>query len=298
MYFCSPIARRMFYLFLSIICSVSVGILLKIARKNKNFAFFQMIVWNYFFAAILCFWIYKPEVNLTENHIPWFLFLSLMLLMPFIFIIQANSIKYMGIVRTDIAQRLSLIISLSAAYFLFKETFSTLKFIGLFIGLLSVLFILSKEKTEIISHQWQYPIIVLLGFGTIDILFKQVALFRGLNYTSSLFLIFCGAFFISVLIILFQLLIHKQKLTMQNLIWGAGLGVLNFGNILFYLKAHQILKDNPSTVFACMNFGVVILGSLTGILLFKEKMSKFNYLGILLALISILLIALSQYYRL
>jgi hypothetical protein len=44
----------------------------------------------------------------------------------------------------------------------------------------------------------------------------------------------------------------------------------NFGNILFYLKAHQAFADNPSTVFAAMNMGVIILGSL-GILVFKEK---------------------------
>jgi hypothetical protein len=34
----------------------------------------------------------------------------------------------------------------------------------------------------------------------------------------------------------------------------------NFGNILFYLKAHQAFADNPSTVFAAMNMGVIILG--------------------------------------
>jgi multidrug transporter EmrE-like cation transporter len=40
--------------------------------------------------------------------------------------------------------------------------------------------------------------------------------------------------------------------------------------------------------------GVIILGSLAGILLFKEKMTKWNYFGILLAIISIIFITLSQ----
>jgi hypothetical protein len=39
-------------------------------------------------------------------------------------------------------------------------------------------------------------------------------------------------------------------------------GAFNFGNILFYLKAHQAFADNPSTVFAAMNMGVIILGVL------------------------------------
>jgi len=45
-----------------------------------------------------------------------------------------------------------------------------------------------------------------------------------------------------------------------------------------------------------MNMGVIILGSLAGILLFKEKMTKWNYLGILLAIISIIFITFSQFY--
>ncbi len=284
----------MIYLFLSIICSVSVGILLKIAKRYKSLTFFQMIAWNYFFAAGLCFLVYKPEFNLMRLDIPQPLFVLLMFLLPSIFIIQANSIKYMGIVRTDIAQRLSLIISLSAAYFIFKETFSILKFAGIFIGLFSIFLILSKERTESTSQQWQYPVLVLLGFGIIDVLFKQVALFKEFNYTSSLFIIFSGALLISILIVMFQVIFQKQKLNIQNMYWGAGLGFLNFGNILFYLKAHQVLHNNPSTVFACMNFGVIILGSLTGILLFKEKMSKLNYLGLILGLLAILFITLSQ----
>ena len=40
--------------------------------------------------------------------------------------------------------------------------------------------------------------------------------------------------------------------------------------------------------------GVIILGSLAGIVLFKEKMSKWNYLGIVLAIISVIIITLAQ----
>jgi drug/metabolite transporter (DMT)-like permease len=281
-------------LFLSIICSVSVGILLKIAKKHNNFAFFQMIGWNYLFAAVFCYAVYPPEISLSAN-IPYPLFFSLMILLPTIFLVQANSVKYTGIVRTDIAQRLSLIISLSAAYFVFKENFSLLKFLGLFIGLISIFLILSKGETDDeISRRWYLPFTVLAGFGVIDVLFKKVALFTAIQYTTSLFLVFSGAFMVSVFIILFQIVFQKQKLSLKNLYWGAGLGVLNFGNILFYLKAHQILKENPSTVFACMNFGVIIFGSLTGIVFFKEKMSKINYLGLLLAIAAVVVITIAQ----
>jgi multidrug transporter EmrE-like cation transporter len=43
-----------------------------------------------------------------------------------------------------------------------------------------------------------------------------------------------------------------------------------------------------------MNMGVIIIGSLVGVLIFKEKLSKMNFIGLFLALIAIVLIVLSQ----
>ncbi len=84
-----------------------------------------------------------------------------------------------------------------------------------------------------------------------------------------------------------------MRITIINLICGLILGVFNFGNIYFYLKAHQALQTQPSVVFTAINIGVIALGSLVGLLLFKEKLSKLNYAGILLAILAILIIALN-----
>jgi multidrug transporter EmrE-like cation transporter len=42
-----------------------------------------------------------------------------------------------------------------------------------------------------------------------------------------------------------------------------------------------------------MNIGVIALGSLVGLWLFKEKLSRLNYMGIALALLAIVLISLA-----
>jgi len=274
-----------------------VGILLKVARGRDGSAFFQMIGWNYLFAALLCFAVYRPgpETALrTGADIPYWLLLPLAALLPAVFLAQANSVKYTGIVRTDIAQRLSLIVSLSAAWLVFRENFSTLRSTGLAIGLISIFLILSKGKTsDGPTKRWYLPAAVLAGFGVIDVLFKKVALFTAFQYTSALFLIFCGAFVLSAIIILVLIVLRKQRLNLQNIWWGAALGALNFGNILFYLKAHKTLTNNPSTVFAGMNFGVMILGALVGIVFFREKLSRVNYLGLALALAAVAALVLS-----
>ena len=69
----------------------------------------------------------------------------------------------------------------------------------------------------------------------------------------------------------FKAIKQKRENRIKSCFLGLILGLLNFGNILFYLKAHKALAENPSTVFAGMNMGVIILGSLAGILIFKEK---------------------------
>ena len=282
----------MWFVILSVICSVSVGIFLKVA-KRYNLNIFQLITFNYLSAILLTYTVYQPEVTKSYELIPYDLFISLAILLPVIFVIQAISIRKTGIVKTDIAQRLSLFIPLIASYYLFNENFTNLKIFGFIIGFSAIFFTLNKKSNKK-SSNWIYPLLVLLGFGIIDILFKKVAVFPELGFTTSLFFIFCGAFLISILFLIFKEIYQKEKIQLNNCLLGLALGLLNFGNILFYLKAHKALSENPSTVFAGMNMGVIILGSLAGILLFKEKMTKWNYFGIFLALISIIIITYSQ----
>ena len=57
------------------------------------------------------------------------------------------------------------------------------------------------------------------------------------------------------------------------------------------MRAHRALPDNPAVVFASMNIGVVVLGTLVGVLAFGERTSRWNRLGIVLAILAIALIA-------
>ena len=283
----------MWYVILSIICSVSVGILLKIAKRFQV-NIFQIITWNYATAFVLTYVIFKPQVQESLEQIPIELLVSLSILLPIVFLFQNASIKNIGIVKTDIAQRLSLFIPILASYFIFNETFTVYKIIGLILGFSAIFFTLSK-KTEIKNSNinWIYPLLVLFGFGIIDTLFKRVATISEIPFTTILFFIFGGALLLSILIIIYNFIIQKETIKLENSYWGIGIGFLNFGNILFYLNAHKALQNNPSTVFAGMNMGVIILGSIAGILIFKEKLSKLNYIGIFLAILSIICITLS-----
>lgn len=282
----------MLFLILSILCSVTVGVLLKIAGGHTSRTI-QIIAFNYVFALILCYFAFQPNLGAIDSSAPWGIYVSIGFLLPSIFLLLAASIKYMGIVKTDTAQRLSLFIPILAAWFLFKEDFNILKICAFLVAFPALVLLLAKpsDNTE---NKWVYPATVLLGFGIIDILFKQIAVYTDLPYTTSLFVIFGIALLLTMVAFVYEVAFKKVKINGKNIFFGGLVGIFNFGNILFYLKAHQAFAKNPSTVFAGMNMGVIIIGSLIGLFVFKEKLSKINFTGLFFALVAVILIVVSQ----
>ena len=281
----------MLFLILSIICSVTVGVLFKVSRQFSGSSI-QIVAWNYVFALIFCYFFFSPDLKDFGTSAPWKIYVPIGILLPTVFLFLAASIKQVGIVKTDAAQRLSLFIPIIAAWLLFKEDFNILKILALLIGFPALLLILAKPSQNT-KNKWLYPALVLLGFGVIDILFKQIALYTTLPYTTSLFVVFGIALLIMIAAVIYDVIVAKVQLSVKNILFGGLVGVFNFGNILFYLKAHKAFSENPSTVFAGMNMGVIVLGSLVGIFFFKEKLTKMNFAGVFLALIAIILIVIS-----
>lgn len=283
----------MIFILISVCFSVLVSVLLKLAKRydidNR-----QAIAWNYTIAGLLTWLIYKPEIpSMNESIYPVYFILGFLL--PSLFVILGLSIRYTGIVKTDIAQRLSLFIPVIASFLLFYEEQSTLKIIGISIAFLAIIFSIPWQK-EINAKKsfWIYPVLVFIGMGIIDTLFKQIAKTTTIAFTSSLLVVFMIAFVVSFSYLLYLYLFKNIKFTLINMACGWILGIANFGNILFYMKAHQDLAKQPSLVFSTMNIGVILLGSAVGVFIFREKLSRLNYAGILLALISILFLYYAQ----
>ena len=285
----------MIYILLSISCSVTVAVLLKLARRYK-INVLQAVMWNYLAAITLGIIFFKPDLKAVST-VPGPIIIALGILLPLLFLVLAASVRNIGIVKTDIAQRLSLFIPILAALFIFGEKFNNLRIAGIAVGFIAiVLTLLKKSEKRERNYAFIYPVLVFFGFGVIDVLFKQLAVDRSLPYTTTLLMAFCIAFFIALIVLAYTVIVKKQKIQLVNFACGIVLGCFNFGNILFYMKAHRSMTDSPSIVFAAMNMGVIVLGSIVGVLIFKEKVTKLNYIGIALALVAILLITLSQQY--
>ncbi|WP_411684252.1 EamA family transporter [Acinetobacter indicus] len=271
------------------ICSVVVSILLKVA-KNRGYSPLQMISWNYASASVLCFWWFQPNVQqLSLTETPWLLILALGVLLPSVFLFLAKALQTAGILKTEIAQRLSVVLSLTAAYFIFQEQFNSLKIVGIALGIAAVLCILYSHRGGASSAQagMLYLALVWVGYALIDVLLKYTT-GLGLQFALVLNLMFICAFILSLGYILIQ---HKSWGSGKNIVAGLILGMLNFANIAFYVKAHMALKDSPAVVFAGMNILVVILGVISGLLFFKEKLKLSTAIGLGLGIISVMCLA-------
>ena len=286
----------MIYIFLSVCCSVTVSIMLKLARRYSIHVF-QAITWNYSMAIMLTWFLLKPDLaNLSRA--PVYSYSVLGFLLPFVFVFIAASVRHVGIVRTDTAQRLSLVIPLLAAFFIFKEQLTVYKLIGIAVGLVAVLLLLSRPATQrkhaFTTAAWLYPTVVFFGFGVVDVMFRQLAVIKQISFATSLFAIYVIAFVLSLLGLIYVRVVRKQRIYWSHIGFGWVLGIANFGNILFYLLAHKALSKSPSLVFTAMNLGVIIFGTLVGTIIFKEKTSLFNRVGIVLAIAAVVIIAYAQ----
>ncbi len=276
----------MIYLILSILCSVTVSVLLKIARQHAV-DIKQAIAFNYVTAIVLCWLLLQPNLSgASIQALPWGLFALLGVLLPLIFLAMFKAVELAGIVRADAAQRLSLFLPIIASFTIFGEALSLPRGISLLLAFTALFCLLWKQASSASMAQTRssalYLLMVWLGYGVIDILFKQMAK-TGTAFPTGLFI----AFALAGLLMFFYLFASKAQWRTRNAAGGLVLGCLNFGNILFYIKAHQHFSENPTLVFTTMNIGVISLGTLVGALVFKEKISVVNAIGIVLAILAV-----------
>lgn len=276
----------MLFLVLSVLCSVVVSVLLKIAKRSQvNLA--QAVAFNYVMAVGLTLYLLKPPMPKQWNTLPWWLFLALGILLPSIFIVMGKAVQAAGIVKSDAAQRLSLFLPIVAAVTLFGEQLTDSRMMGIVLAFLALFALLVRRGDK--SGNSISGVILLLGvwvgYGVIDILFKQVA-----KSGSAFALNLAVSFALAGVLMFVYLLILREKINWKSLLGGLLLGVFNFFNILFYIKAHQAFSDNPTLVFAAVNVGVIALGTLTGVVFFREKLSTLNIAGLVLALCAILML--------
>ncbi len=281
---------------ISIILSGSLIICFKVFEKfevnNSN-----AISINYLFASgsgiIMGFDTFSTTNVLQAEWFPYTLLFGLMFISTFNLI--GYGVKTSGLMVVSIAQKMSLIIPLAFSIIYYNESYGIVKISGIVLALIAIYFSAKKGKNDTTTFSWKIlliPIFIFLGSGVVDISIKVSQEYFGAQAPFSVILacIFGSAGVIGLV----QKLLQRSKIQLKDFIGGMCLGLLNFFSTYFLMKALSSDVLESSFVFAINNIGIILFNSMIAATVFREQITKTNTYGIILALVSILLIYLSN----
>ena len=302
----------MLYLILAILFSTGVFVAMRLFERFR-LDNHQALMWNYVFAAgtgfLMCKQFDTPTQLVSE---PWF-GLSLITGFWFIFtyLLMTASTQRSGVTVTSLSSKLSVVLPTLAGVVLFGEKLNFVATMGIVLALVALVLVVGgKNKTaspHIDSHvapalarndmrgeankNWLLPLLIFFGTGTGDILMKLTEQRnQGEDMSFMIAFIYFIALLFGIIIVAYDLIRGKSKWQWKSAIGGIGLGVINFFSTYNVYQAMRCF-DNV-VLFPVYNIGVVSLTALTGWLLFKEKLTWKNYLGLAIAIIAVILITL------
>ena len=280
----------MIHLFATILSSTSIFVIFRLA-KNYSCKISNLITINYFVATLFGFGIFT-HFNFHEfNNSKSWLISGIVLGTLFIsmFFLIANSSQKAGITVTTLANKLSLVFPVLFSIIWFNEETTALKFVGFFTAVLAIFFTIYKKDIKKTNLLYFFlPVAIFIGSGITDSVVKYAQAVKISPDESGIFS--CLVFFVAFSIAAIISILNKNKVRIifnsPTLILGILLGLVNFGSLFFIINALNKSNLNSSLVFVIVNMSIVILSALIGILFFKEKLSKINFAGIILAILS------------
>lgn len=284
----------MIYLILAILISTSIVITFKLFNRF-SINNVQAITINYVVAAGMSFLSYPGSFHWAELPLrPWFFWACIIgLFFILVFYVFALSAQKAGVAITAVTSKMSVVIPVSIGILFYQDQVTSFKIAGIIFSLLAFYLIFKKEETSSIEKKFfLFPVLLFLGNGANDSLMKHAQKFHvGQDYMLFLACIFSVALMLGIIIFLFNIRQQRQAFHLKNLLAGLILGTFNFASTYFFLRGLEFFES--SVFFPIFNVSIVSGGALAGLLLFKEKLRPINWLGIFLAILTIIFIALA-----
>lgn len=285
----------MIYLVLSILVSSLLFVIFKLFDVFKINTL-QAIVVNY--AVALSFGFLNSDVSLAVSEIPnqpWFFgAFCLGVLFISVFNVMGLTAQKNGLSVASVAGKMSVVIPIVVGIIAYKENAGIVKIIGILLALVAVYLSSAKSDSSPVKFKnLLLPLLLFVGSGCIDAGLKFVETNYVANKEVPMFLatIFGCAFILGSLFVLLQIANKNLKFHWKNILGGIALGIPNYYSMEFLIKALQTKGLDSSTLFTINNVSIVILTTVFALFFFKERLIRKNWIGIGLAIISILLVA-------
>jgi drug/metabolite transporter (DMT)-like permease len=257
----------------------------------------QALIVNYITAGMLSYFLMDVDFSISEVLSSDWLLHAIVIGILFIitFNFYAFGTQKVGITIATIANKMALVITVGISMWLYSDDVVTIyKIVGILLGLLGIY--LSSTKGGKISFNKHYLwviIVIFLGQGIADSFFTDARKLHVSDNEVNLFFIvlFIFATLTGIVILLGKSLTSPTKLAAKNVLWGVALGIPNFGCLYFMSDAIKNSSLQPSEVFPLVSMGVIVLSSFIAWIIYKEKLTKGNWLGISCAVLAIAIIS-------
>jgi len=288
-------------LILCIVINSLIGVVFKLFSRYEINIFYAILV-NYIVCVITgSIYLGHMPLSLSSANEKWFPYAAALgFIFVTVFTVYGNSVKHFGIVVSTIFQKMSMLAPALVAIYFYGEHLSMLKAFGIFLGVLSIIFLSyqksSKDengKSALPKKYWAIPFAVFLGSCIIDsTLFlmeaEKIAPSGDISFVIHLFFF---AFIAGLVLLTIQLIKgNRERLERKDIIAGICLGIPNFFSI--YLLMEVIASGwDASVVFPINNVGILSCAAIFGFVLFKERITRNKVVGLILAIIAIALIS-------
>ena len=276
----------MIYLLLAVLSSTMISVLMR-HSSGKVSANLSMLAVNYLVCALLGAVYAGFEVALPQA--PGFYMavclgiISGVLYLSGFVVFQANTNKY-GIVLTSVFMKLGLLVPIVVSVLLFKEVPTAVQIAGFCIAIFAIVLI-NHQKGDSGRRLGFGLLAMLLLCGGSDAMAKIFDVFAPKVLAPQyLFYIFATAFLLCMVLVLRK----KERPGFRELLYGTLIGIPNFFSAKFLLGA---LGELPAVVvYPTFSVGTMLVVTLTGVVVFKERLSKVQWVALSAIIVALILL--------
>ncbi len=277
----------MIYLILATLSSASVGIIMRLSEKKVK-ANVSMLAMNYII-CFLCAGAFSGIGNMlpvgTEG-LRWTLGISVFNGFFYLagFIYLQSCVKKNGVVLSTTFIKLGLLVPMVVSVVLFKEMPTILQITGFVITILAII-LMNYEKGEDVGKFSFSLILLLLAGGSCDAMSKVFEeMGNPVLENQFLFYTFICAFLMAAGLAIYR----KEKPSLTEVFFGTIIGVPNYFSARFLLRA---LTTIPAViVYPSYSVGTIVIVTLVGMLLFKEKLGKRQKIALASILVALVML--------
>lgn len=286
------------YLIGSVILNSLIGI---IFRYYRQFGINNMaaIVVNYF----VCFGIGTmvsggETLDFSSTPASW---LPVLLILGLLFILAFNAIaatvQSFGVTVATLVQKMSVVLVVGFAILVYNEPLNTWRVLGLLLGFVAIFLMSGKSEKH---HGYAKRLIIALPFivffmtAAIDTIFlaiNRLALNIGAEDRFAAYLFGTAGLF--GIVYISTALLRGKRYRRRDLVAGVVLGLPNFFTVYCIQKMLNTDLDG-SVIFPIHNIGILLVSAILSKILFNEHFATLKYVGVILAVSSIVMLALGS----